>query len=229
VAAVSGRRDALTFGATGTDTRRIDRRGGVLGVELDIENRLRDGVRVKVVHPGGGAEAAGIVPSDVIIAAAGKPVTNPRALQKIVFSRYPGDIVPLVVKREGARLELDVKLAHWTVIDRVSRLRQENIDVSGPVSRRISGFRRATQHDIPLSPREIGSPLLATDGRAIGINIARADRVTTYALPSSLVLRSLEGTTQAAPEQDGEETAPQGEHAADPPGGPAAGDAEPEP
>lgn len=40
-----------------------------------------------------------------------------------------------------------------------------------------------------LEPWQCGGPLVNLDGQAIGLNIARASRVATYALPSALVQR----------------------------------------
>jgi S1-C subfamily serine protease len=40
-----------------------------------------------------------------------------------------------------------------------------------------------------LQPWLCGGPLVNLDGQAIGLNIARASRVTTYALPAALVQR----------------------------------------
>ena len=37
-----------------------------------------------------------------------------------------------------------------------------------------------------------GGPLVNLDGKAVGLNIARADRVATYALPARLVKQSLD-------------------------------------
>jgi serine protease Do len=37
-----------------------------------------------------------------------------------------------------------------------------------------------------------GGPLVNLDGQAVGLNIARADRVTTYALPARLVKQALD-------------------------------------
>ena len=48
------------------------------------------------------------------------------------------------------------------------------------------------QHDTVLDPGECGGPIIDTSGRAIGINIARAGRVVSYALPSSLVIPAVE-------------------------------------
>ena len=63
--------------------------------------------------------------------------------------------------------------------------------VNGPRNARLSGFDRAIQHDTVLDPDECGGPALDTNGKAIGINIARAGRVMSYALPSSLVVSEM--------------------------------------
>jgi serine protease Do len=39
-----------------------------------------------------------------------------------------------------------------------------------------------------LAPAECGGPLVGLDGRAVGLNIARAGRVASYALPAADVL-----------------------------------------
>ena len=55
------------------------------------------------------------------------------------------------------------------------------------LSDRAEGFDMAIQHDTVLQPWQCGGPLVNLEGKAIGLNIARAGRVATYALPSSLV------------------------------------------
>ena len=45
------------------------------------------------------------------------------------------------------------------------------------------------QHDIPLGPEAMGGVLFTIEGKAIGMNIARRDRVTTYALPAEVIQR----------------------------------------
>jgi len=61
--------------------------------------------------------------------------------------------------------------------------------LTGAVSERSEGFEQAIEHDTVLQPWLCGGPLVNLDGKAIGINIARASRVTTYALPSRLAKR----------------------------------------
>jgi hypothetical protein len=65
------------------------------------------------------------------------------------------------------------------------------------------------QHDTVLRPQQIGGPLIDLDGHAVGINIARADRVSSYALPAATVqtvLRDLQaGKLPAPPELRGDD------------------------
>jgi serine protease Do len=55
--------------------------------------------------------------------------------------------------------------------------------MSGDFSPRRSGFPRALQHDILGSRALQGGPLLDLDGRCIGMNIARANRSESFAIP----------------------------------------------
>jgi serine protease Do len=58
-----------------------------------------------------------------------------------------------------------------------------NDQMSGEYSPRRSGFPRVMQHDILGSRSVVGGPLLDLDGRCIGMNIARANRAESFAIP----------------------------------------------
>ena len=45
------------------------------------------------------------------------------------------------------------------------------------------------QHELPLTPQAMGGPLVNLQGKAMGINIARADRVTTFTLPATVAIK----------------------------------------
>ena len=47
------------------------------------------------------------------------------------------------------------------------------------------------QHDLPLPPEAMGGPVLDINGKAVGLNMARVDRVTTYALTAKVAQESL--------------------------------------
>jgi S1-C subfamily serine protease len=57
------------------------------------------------------------------------------------------------------------------------------------------------QHDVSLPPTAMGGPLLNLDGKALGINVARVDRVTTYALPAKFVREIFEKLRHRKPER----------------------------
>jgi serine protease Do len=89
----------------------------------------------------------------------------------------------LTVKRDDKELALTATLgSNANFQDRMS----------GAISQRSSGFAAALQHDLVIRPNECGSPLVDLDGRVIGINVARAGRVMSYAIPTPAVLARLE-------------------------------------
>ena len=55
------------------------------------------------------------------------------------------------------------------------------------LNKRRTGFPVVLQHDLFLRPQQCGGPLLDLDGQAVGLNIARNDRVTSYAIPGYLI------------------------------------------
>jgi serine protease Do len=55
------------------------------------------------------------------------------------------------------------------------------------LSNRRGGFPFILQHDSILKHTDCGGPLVDLDGQVVGINIARAGRVETYAIPADEV------------------------------------------
>src|SRR5690606_15227199 len=56
------------------------------------------------------------------------------------------------------------------------------------LSFRRTGFESVLQHDTFLLPEHCGGPLCDLDGHVVGINIARAERIASYALPAAAIL-----------------------------------------
>ena len=72
--------------------------------------------------------------------------------------------------------------------------------MSGRLSKRRSDFPRVLQTDLPLSVRSVGGPLLNLEGYCVGMNIARANRCETYAIPAKelrAIVENLIGDEQA--------------------------------
>jgi S1-C subfamily serine protease len=69
-----------------------------------------------------------------------------------------------------------------------SLLDPTEMEVNGDISARSTGFQRVIQHDSVLAPNECGGPLIDVYGNAVGINIARAGRVSSYAIPAKTIV-----------------------------------------
>jgi serine protease Do len=159
--------------------------GAVLGVTLEEKP---DRLRVTEVHEGSGAEAAGIRSGDRIVAAGGAKVADRAALGEVIGKLRVGDELELTVERAGKKLELKVRMAGRA--DLFGEEKSRNDEMSGRFSERRSGFPRVIQHDIIANAAGMGGPLLDLDGRCLGMNIARANRSETFAIPAG-DLRSL--------------------------------------
>ena len=91
-------------------------------------------------------------------------------------------------------MSVRVELGFYSIFDP----RNRNQQMSGETSDRRNGFPEVIQHVIPLTPDSMGSPLLNLRGETVGINIARADRVTSYALPAERVIMSVRALVEKA-------------------------------
>ena len=85
-----------------------------------------------------------------------------------------GNKVSMEIESEGKTRTVEVELT-------ASAHHKPN-EMNG-MSKRRSGYENVIQHDSVIRPEECGGPLVNLDGKVIGINIARAGRVETYALP----------------------------------------------
>ncbi|WP_280549109.1 ChaN family lipoprotein [Halomonas sp. 11-S5] len=65
-----------------------------------------EGVLVQGIAPGSVAEAAGLAEGDVIVTAAGRPMTQPADLIAVIGRQVPGTLLPLEIRRGGERQEV---------------------------------------------------------------------------------------------------------------------------
>ncbi len=185
---------ALGFGVVGVKERNtIDT--PFLGI---AKAEAQDGVKVKAVAPRSPADMAGVHAGDVIRSVSGHPVRKD-TLWDVLKLFSGGDTVDLDIRRGEETHNLSAKLAPSLFRMQAERLRVMNA-MSGPLSARGTGFTRALQHDLALSPQQCGGPLLDLDGRCIGINVSRAGRVETLAIPAAAVIGLINnGATAVAP------------------------------
>jgi serine protease Do len=159
---------------------------GVLGVKLE-ENA--NSPKVQEVFSESGAEAAHVRPGDLIKQVSGVTVSSVSSLKREIERRAPGDVVTLLIERDGRDQSIQATLTH-PFGSFLSRIAMQNA-MGGELSLRRSGFPAVLQHDTVLSPEECGGPLVDLSGQVVGINIARAGRTESYAVPGDVVQQAI--------------------------------------
>jgi len=165
---------------TARDLPPVHTNSGFLGIVLE---EAENGVKIAQVMPNSAAAKAGLLANDSILAIADKPIPDPATLMLIVQRYKPGQVVMVKVKRGDEELVIKATLGKRPNDGRSDFQNH----LGGDLSNRRGGFPSVLQHDTVLQPAECGGPLVDLDGKAIGINIARAGRTETYAVPANEV------------------------------------------
>lgn len=172
---------APRIGVVSARSRRIPGTGAALGIRMDEKSPLEGkGVRIVGIASESPAEAAGLLEGDVLLTVAGEAVAQFRRVHEIVSKRQPGEIIELRYRRKNKDESCHVRLASRTKV--LQNWEGEDF-ANGGISLRSDNFPEVLQHDIPLFPADMGGPVATLEGKVVAINIARVDRVTTFALP----------------------------------------------
>jgi serine protease Do len=135
------------------------------------------------------AKKAGLELNDYFIGINGKPIRGRVELMSTVQKFKAGDTLTVNVRRkvEGKEVEREVKI---TLMKRDAKLDRSDFQnrMGSELSDRRSGFPTILQHDSVIKPSDCGGPLVDLDGRVLGVNIARAGRTESYAIPSEALL-----------------------------------------
>jgi S1-C subfamily serine protease len=186
----------LLAGIVSAKIREVPASGGAaLGVLLKAKSKV---LEIEEVTEKSGAKEAGLQKGDVLLTIAGKAVAKIEDIAAALKDRKVGSRVKITYRRGKDELTAEVRLAARSEMftDQMNR----NDQMSGDVSQRRSGFPRILQHDILGSSRIVGGPLLDLDGRCLGMNIARANRAESFAIPvedlKALAARLMKQATQ---------------------------------
>jgi len=169
--------------------RKILPKRALIGVQLDPQA----GTRIGQVMQGLGADKAGLKPGDRIVAVNDRAVSEREDLLKTLRQFRDGQAVKLRVKREEDEFDASVKMTapkpdpSARGFDREERMNR----MGSEPSERAEDFELAIQHDTVLQAWQCGGPLVNLDGKAVGLNIARAGRVASYALPAAIVQQAI--------------------------------------
>jgi serine protease Do len=163
---------------------------GFLGIELKV--KAKD-ARIGRVLSDSAASTAGLQADDVVLSLNEHAVRRGEELIEALRRFKPDDEVKLEVLRGEEKLQLEAKLGR-----RPNQQQEDDAEFaawnrsSGGVSPRKANLPDVLTHDGIVAPRYCGGPLLDLQGRVIGLNIARADRTSTYALPADVVQKMVE-------------------------------------
>ena len=172
----------VRVGIISAETREIKSSAKVvMGVQLGQEKEEQ--FLIKKVSEKTGAEKAGLKEGDILISADGIELKQRKDLLEAMKGKKPGDVLSVEVLRKSKKMSFEVELMAFGGKKPMSR----NDQMSGgalSLSERRDGFPRVIHHDTPLTKVSVGGPLLDLNGKCIGMNIARASRVATFAIPA---------------------------------------------
>jgi serine protease Do len=153
--------------------------GGYLGVGLEPAEA---GVRIIEVMKNTAAIKAKLRVNDLVLSVSGKAVDSVESLQGALQKYKAGDMVTVRIKRGDEELDIRATLGKRPP----ARADLQN-SMGSKLSERRSGFLDILQHDSVVKPEDCGGPLVDLDGKVIGINICRAGRTESYAVPAEVI------------------------------------------
>ena len=169
------------YGVRGVGPLVVPQTTAFLGIAMTPHPR---GVGIGQVTPASAADKAGLMSGDVMTAIDGQPVASMAGVRGILAVREVGDVVGVRYLRDGRAATARVRLGSRP--QGGTRSIEQN-QFGSDLSARASGFAEVVQHDAVLEPSDVGGPVVTLDGEVVGINIARAGRVETYALPTKVI------------------------------------------
>jgi len=170
----------------------------------DSTRRVRMGVNVAPAEEGGltisevvrdsAAARARVQKGDRLISIDGLKVNALNDLLAVLSKQKYGDRVQFRLERNGDSKQGSILFR--SPYDRWG---------GGDFSKRRFSFPKVVFHDVTIEPEECGGPLVDLNGRVVGLNISRALRVASYAIPASEIAqlrRSLAATATSGGEPD---------------------------
>jgi S1-C subfamily serine protease len=176
------RSQPTAIGVMSVASRNVRRERAVLGVTLGEPPAGEKGALVEAVVEGSGADRAGVRTGDLIHVIDNDTLITRDDVFKRLGNLYAGQRVDVSVQRDGKIVSLNAQMMDLNH----ALLDPTEMEVNGEISARSTGFQNVIQHDSVLAPHQCGGPVVDVSGNAVGINIARAGRVSSYAIPAKI-------------------------------------------
>ncbi len=182
---------SLTVGVVGVNERKIPPSRAFIGIQMSNESD-DGGVLITKIVDNSPAKKSKLRADDIIVKIDSLEIKNREELVEAIGTYSPGSEIALTVKREDKELAIKLTLADAQQTSPMnSRSRAQN-SMGSRLSPRGKDFPRAFQHDMALERNQCGGPVVNLDGQIVGINIARAGRVSSLAIPVDSVLSVIE-------------------------------------
>lgn len=183
--------DPVAIGVVSVATRNVKTKGpllsidttkaGYLGVALEPAD---GGLRVVQVMPSSAAVKAGVQTDDLVLSLNGKKIEEVDQFIQTIGGKKPGDLVTLRIRRGEDDLELKATLGKRPPNQTRGDIQNK---MGSDLSSRRSGYPTILQHDSVVRPSDCGGPIVDLEGRVIGINICRAGRTESWAVPTEVI------------------------------------------
>ncbi len=180
VASIGMTKLPVAVGVVGAPARKT--RDAYLGVLVET---TPSGLIVLNIAEKSAAFKVGLKPKDYLLQIDKRKIADADGLMDVLSDYRPGDAITLKIRREMKELTMKLILQSR---DEVGDFRAEFQNRLGSeLSTRRSGYGVILQHDSVVKPADCGGPIVDLKGRVIGINISRAGRVETWAIPSEVI------------------------------------------
>ncbi len=126
------------------------------------------------------AKVVGVKPGDRLASIAGCPIAAEGDVAKAVSEKRSGDVVPVVLDRDGKTMTLELPLLPYVSINAAN------------ATWRSDDYPIALEYSPPVRTTECGGPLIDLSGRLVGVTVGRANGHAGWAIPADSVRRVLD-------------------------------------
>ena len=190
VATALDHKDEIEVGVVSVDARMIEPSKPFIGIFMNPAKPT--GILVINVQPKSPADEGGLKPGDVILKIDDQLVKDISDLRKKLEQYDAGDLVTLSIQRAERMKGLKITLAERDKVSSENMRSNQQNSMGSRLSRRRKNFPLAFQHDTALQASQCGGPIVDLDGKIIGVNVARAGRVSSLAIPADKILPIVE-------------------------------------
>ena len=192
--------EGARLGVVSVDSRVIPPSKPFIGIYM--RNAKRTGVEIQGVQKRSPASESGLKIADIILKLDDAIIKDIEQLREQLEQCDAGDVVTLNVMRGDKVRKVKLTLANRDKVSAENMRSNQQNRMGARLSGRRKNFPIAFQHDTALLAHECGGPVVNLDGEVVGVNVARAGRVASLAIPAHRVREIIEqlGSGEYAPE-----------------------------